>query len=158
MKTIVIPTDFNPKALNCIETLCKQQPGTPLRLIFIHLFKMSDSITELLLLSRRNKEYDYVGDGFYATCEALRSRYPQIEEIKVDFFYGSTLSMFRNYLEAHGITAVLDLEACSLQPLNRMSVNPESLFQKCGLEVVRLQPIRETTKIYKQEPLLEEVV
>ncbi len=158
MKTIVIPTDFNLKSLTCIETLCKQEPETQFRLIFIHLFKMSDSITELLLLSRRNKEYDYVGEDFYAACEALRLRFPQVADIKVDFFYGSTLSMFRNYLEAHGITAVLDLKACSLKPLNRMSVNPESLFQRCGLDVIALQPVKETSKIYKQEMLLEEAV
>lgn len=159
MKNILIPTDFNVNALTCIEDLCLQHENSQFELTFIHLFKVSDSITELLMLSRRNKEYDYVSDEFYQACEKVRARYPQIQSIKVDFFYGSTLSMFRNYLDAHGIDGVLDLKRCSLKPLNKMSVNPELLIQKCGLKVLELQPAsqRRQARVPAQE-LLQEAV
>jgi hypothetical protein len=158
MKNILIPTDFNVNALTCIENLCEQHENTRFQLIFIHLFKISDSITDLLMLSRRNRDYDYVSNHFYQACERIKAAYPQVESIKVDFFYGSTLSMFRNYLEAQGIDAVLDLKHCSLKPLNKMSVNPEGLIQKCGLEVLHLQAARKAAvRVPAQEQLQEAV-
>ena len=158
MKNILIPTDFNVNALTCIEELCQQHESSRFRLTFIHLFKISDSITELLMLSRRNREYDYVSDQFYQATERLKAKYPQIENVKVDFFYGSTLSMFRNYLEAHTIDAVLDLKHCSLKPLNKMSVNPEHLIQKCGLEVFSLEGRTQTSVRMPVQEQLQEAV
>jgi len=162
MKNILIPTDFNVDALACIQDLCRQHENSRIQLIFIHFFKLSDSITDLLMLSRRNKEYDYVSDEFYAACETLKSKFPQLAAVKVDFFYGSTLGMFRNYLEAHAIDAVLDLKNCSLKPLNKMSVHPEGLIQKCGLDVVRIQPlatqVQQVQRRYVAEELLQEAV
>lgn len=158
MKNILIPTDFNVNALTCIEELCQQRESSRFRLIFIHLFKVSDSITELLMLSRRSREYDYVSDQFYQACERLKAKYPQIENVKVDFFYGSTLSMFRNYLEAHTIDAVLDLKHCSLKPLNKMSVNPEHLIQKCELEVFSLEARTQTSVRMRAQEQLQEAV
>jgi hypothetical protein len=158
MKNILIPTDFNVSALACIENLCKQHENSRFQLIFIHLFKISDSITELLMLSRRNREYDYVSDEFYQACEKIKAEFPQIEHIKVDFFYGSTLSMFRNYLEAQDVDAVLDLKHCSLKPLNKMSVNPEGLIQKCGLEVLHLQAVQKSPNRVPAKEQLQEAV
>ncbi len=158
MKNILIPTDFNVNALTCIENLCEQHENTRFQLIFIHLFKISDSITDLLMLSRRNRDYDYVSNHFYQACERIKAAYPQVESIKVDFFYGSTLSTFRNYLEAQDVDAVLDLKHCSLKPLNKMSVNPEGLIQKCGLKVLHLQAARKAAvRVPAQEQLQEAV-
>jgi hypothetical protein len=159
MKNILIPTDFNVDALTCINDLCRQHEDSRFQLTFIHLFKISDSITDLLMLSRRNKEYEFVSDEFYQACEDLKARFPQIAGLKVDFFYGSTLGMFKNYLEAHSIDAVLDLKNCSLKPLNKMSVHPEGLIQKCGLEVIRIQPqVQQTSRAYVTKELLQEAV
>jgi hypothetical protein len=159
MKNILIPTDFNVDALTCINDLCRQHEDSRIQLTFIHLFKISDSITDLLMLSRRNKEYEYVSDAFYKACDELKAKFPQIAGLKVDFFYGSTLGMFRNYLEAHGIDAVLDLKNCSLRPLNKMSVHPEGLIQKCGLNVIRIQPrVQQRSRAYATEEHLQEAV
>lgn len=159
MKNILIPTDFNIESLNCIKDLCRQDEDSRFQLTFIHLFKISDSITDLLMLSRRNKEYEYVSDDFYKACEALKANFPQIAAVRVDFFYGSTLGMFRNYLEGNGIDAVLELKNCSLKPLNKMSVHPEGLVQKCGLDVIRIQPqVQQRARAYAVEELLQEAV
>jgi hypothetical protein len=159
MKNILIPTDFNVNSLTCIKDLCRQYEDSRIQLTFIHLFKISDSITDLLMLSRRNKEYDFVSDEFYQACESLKARFPQLVSVKVDFFYGSTLGMFRNYLEAHDIDGVLDLKNCSLQPLNKMSVNPEGLIQRCGLDVIKIKPqAQQAQPAYVAEELLQEAV
>lgn len=142
MHTILIPTDFRLQALDCISSLCEQNEGKELHLVFMHMFKLSDSIGDLLMLSRRNKEFEHVSDEFYQKCEELKASYPQIKSLKIDFFYGSTLSMFRNYIEGHDINQVLDPENCSISNLNKSSIDPVMLIRKCGLSILRLNPAK----------------
>ncbi len=159
MKSILIPTDFKTEALTCIPDLCRQTNGENLQLIFIHLFKISDSITDLLMLSRRNREYEYISDQFYQECENIKASFPQVKSIKIDFFYGSTISMFKNYLEEHNVDAVLDLSNCSVKPLNKLSVDPCGLIQKCALETIKISHEAKEPKTYYvfDEQLVEAV-
>jgi hypothetical protein len=154
MKSILIPTDFKAASLTCIPDLCRQQKGEDLNLVFIHLFKVSDSITDLLMLNRRNREYEYISDDFYLQCEHIKASFPQIKHIKIDFFYGSTIATFRNYLEGNGIDCVLDLAHCNAQPLNKRSVDPQNLIQKSGLKTLTIEPIEITAR--KKRPVFDE--
>lgn len=143
MQTILIPTDFSLSSLDCIPDLCKQQ-NNELNLVFVHMFKLSDSMSDLLMLSRRSREYEYISDGFYQQCEVLKSKFPQIRKISIEFFYGSTLGMFRNFLEAHEVDTVLDAANCSCSKLNKSSVDPVQLIKKCGLPALTV--VKTTTK------------
>lgn len=138
MQTILIPTDFSLSSLDCIPELCKQHKDDELTLVFVHLFKLSDSISDLLMLSRRSKEYEYVSDAFYQQCETLKNSFTNLNTIRIEFFYGSTLSMFKNFLEAHEVNGILHPEHCSCVNLNKSSINPAVLINKCGLPDVRI--------------------
>lgn len=140
MKSILIPTDFKPEALNCIPDLCRQSKGENLQLVFVHLFKISDSISDLLMLNRRNREYEYISDEFYQRCENIKATFLQIKHIKIDFFYGSTIAMFRNYLEGHKIDQILDPVICAVQPLNKQSIDTQNLIQKSRLKILYIEP------------------
>ena len=139
METILIPTDFKPAGLSCLPVLCEQLKGNRLNLLFVHMFKLSDSISELLLLSKRSREYEYISDEFRHNCRQLKQQYPAINSVKIEFFYGSTLSMFKNFLEAHAVTFVLDPADCSVSKLNKTSVDPGSLVERCNIPVISLQ-------------------
>lgn len=158
MKNILIPTDFSTEALACIPAMCQQSNDAEIRLVFIHLFKCSDSITDLLMLARRNREYEHVSDEFYQECEQIKASCPQVKGIKIDFFYGSTLRMFRNYLEANSIDAALDLGDCSVRPLNKRSVDPSNLIARCGLEAIKVQPAKQKSESRILNPVYEQVL
>jgi hypothetical protein len=149
MKTILIPTDFNTSSLNCVPSLCNQFKDQELAIIFVHVFKLSDDIGDLLMLSRRSKEYDYVKDDFYRIAEELKNEFHQIKSIKIEFLYGSTLAIFRNFLEAHSVNCVLNAADCSCSKLNKSSLDPFVLTGKSGLPTVSvLKTIKnETIKI-----------
>ncbi|MBE9584933.1 hypothetical protein IM792_10780 [Mucilaginibacter sp. JRF] len=140
MQTVLIPTDFNIEALKAIPLVCKQMNEEKLSFIFIHMFKLSDSVTDLLMLSRRSREYEQVSDEFYNGCTALKQQYPQIAAIKVEFLYGSTLSMFKNFLEDNDVSQVLDVKHCYAGKINKSSIDPAVLIQKSGLPVLSLKP------------------
>jgi len=160
MRTILIPTDYHISALDCIPNLCMQSENEELSFIFIHVFKLSDSINELLLLSRRSREFEQISDEFYERCETLKASYPQIKRFKMDFLYGNTLNMFKNFLEDNEVDGVLSFSNCSVSKINKSSIDPQVLIQKSGLPVINVSPIVVPQKskprsAAKEEMLLE---
>jgi len=138
MKTILIPTDFTQRSLDCIPGLCAQYDTQQVSFVFVHMFKLSDSIGDLLMLSRRSREFENISDDFYNRCTTYKKQLSNIEEIKIEFFYGSTMSMFRNFLENHEVDCVLNPADCSYNKINKASIDPQTLIDKSGLPVVSL--------------------
>jgi hypothetical protein len=136
MKTILIPTDYQASSLDCIHAVCRQLKNEELNLIFVHVFKLADSFSDVIMLSKRSREYEKVSDDFYQYCNVLRAQYPQIKNIKIDFLYGSTLSMFKHFIEANEVDMVLDTDSCSFSPIHRSSIDPAVLVKRCGLPVM----------------------
>lgn len=156
MKTILIPTDFNASALNCIPNLCAGIDEKELNIIFVHLFRLSDSIADLLMLSRRSKEFEYIGDDFHHGCRELKSAFPIIKSVRIEFFYGSTLRMFKNFLDAQGVDCILHPDFWNCEKLNKNSINPSDLIEKSGLPAVTIfkkhtKPSSETTPVLEEE-------
>ncbi len=139
MRTVLIPTDYHLSALDCIPNLCMQSENEEFTFIFVHMFKLSDSISELLLLSRRSREFEQISDEFYEECEALKAAYPQIKRFKMEFLYGNTLGMFRNFIEDNEVDGVLDLSSCSFAKINKASIDPQILIQKSGLPIITVR-------------------
>jgi hypothetical protein len=146
MKTILIPTDFTQRCLDCIPALSAQYDTQKVSLVFVHMFKLSDSIGDLLMLSRRSREFENVSEDFYNRCTNYKAELPNIEAINIEFFYGSTMSMFRNFLENHQVDCVLNPADCSCNKINKSSIDPLTLIEKSGLPMVNLM------KVQRQEP------
>ena len=164
MKTILIPTDYQSSAFDCIPSVVSQLQSEEIRLVFVHMFKLSDSVTDLMMLSRRSREYEKVSDEFYRGCNQAKAQYPQIGNIKIEFLYGSTLSMFKNFLEDNEVDAVLETQPSTFSPIHRSSINPMVLVQKCGLPVIsvnktyaRVEQAEPAAAVYQHRELLAEV-
>jgi len=159
MKTILIPTDYQPEAFDSVPALVNQLQFEDINLVFLHMFKLSDSATELMMLSRRSREFEKVSEGFYRRGNELREQYSQVNSIKIEFLYCSTLSMFRNFLEEQQIDMILERDACSFSPIHKSSIDPMVLLQKSSLPVLKLNKNQRQTvnTIAEDEPQLSEV-
>jgi len=149
MRHILVPTDFNVSSFDCFPNICRQLDQEELSFVFVHVFKLSDSITDLLMLSRRSREFEQVSEAFYERGRVIRAAYPQIKSIRIEFLYGATLNMFRDFLEVNTIDSVLEPESCILGKINKQSIDPLVLIQKSGLPVLQVR---------KDAKLQEEVV
>ncbi|EOR94516.1 : hypothetical protein [Arcticibacter svalbardensis MN12-7] len=155
MKTVLVPTNFNPAALNCIPAVCNQFQGEKLNFIFVHMFKLSDSISDLLSLSKRNREYELISDEFYQCCYEIKKEFQQIKNLKIEFLYGSTLSMFRNFLEANEVNHILDVSDFGVYKLNKSSIDPSILIKRSGLPVITVGTDVEAEQVAEQRLVLE---
>ena len=162
MKTILIPTDYQASSLDCIHAVCRQFRGEDLNLVFVHVFKLTDSFSDIITLSRRSREYEKVSDEFYRYCNVLRAQYPQIQNIKIDFLYGSKLSMFKQFIEHNEVDLVLDTEGCAFIQIHQSSVDPALLIKRSGLPVINAPKgdygsmmQQQVEAVNKEEELLE---
>lgn len=154
MKTILIPTDYQASSLACVSAICSRFNGEELNLIFVHVFKLSDSMSDVLMLSRRSREYEQVSDEFFKTMEQLRKQYAQIKNVKIEFLYGSTLNMFKTFIEANEVDAVIEIEGSGFNAIHRSSINPALLVKRSGLPVISTNNF---TYAYIKQPSAEPV-
>jgi hypothetical protein len=155
MKTlnIIIPSDFTLSSLNIIPVLIERYPKQKLNISLVHFLQLSDSISDLLLLSRRSREYQLISDEFYAGCTMLKNDYAdQIENIIPDFFYGNTIAVFKNYLEEKETDLIAMPENHNYARLTSNSFDPTILMQRSGYKIVTLKAeVKQPLTIVKAE-------
>lgn len=139
MKTVLVPTDFNVESLKIIDSLVLTNKPEKVGIIFMHAFKLSDSITEMLMLSRRSRDYEMVNDEFYAKMDAYKQKYPNdIKFIGIEYFYGGTVAAFRNFIEGVNADFIAYPKDYNFNAIHKFSINPASLTKRCGCEVIEL--------------------
>ncbi|AYL97335.1 hypothetical protein HYN43_019365 [Mucilaginibacter celer] len=127
-------------SLNIIPALVARYPKQKLNISLVHFLQLSDSISDLLLLSRRSREYRLISDEFYAGCTMLKNDYPeQIANLAPDFFYGNTVAVFKNYLEENEIGLIAMPEGHDYQQLTPNSFNPAILMQRSGYKTLTVK-------------------
>ncbi|WP_442590335.1 hypothetical protein ACSBL2_03790 [Pedobacter sp. AW31-3R] len=155
MKTILIPTDFDQLSVHqskvilgkagnelVMTSYITDQGQTfkheKVRIIFFHAYKLTDSISDLLMLRRRTAEYGQISPEFHEACASLKADYEQaIYSIGIEYFYGSTMAAFRNFVEANEVDAIFYPEDYNFQKISRYSLDPELFLKRSGLPVIK---------------------
>ncbi|NCD70120.1 hypothetical protein [Mucilaginibacter agri] len=154
MKTLLIPTDFKLQSLNCIPQLAKQVYPHKLNVLMVHMLGITDSISELLMLSRRSAEYRHIPDAFYRACNEIRSNETNnVIDIHIEFFYGNTVAAFKNFLDANDVHAIVNLQNYDYELLTEKSIDPAVLIYRGGKPIIDADP---TLPITTQVPELKE--
>ena len=152
MKTVLVPTDFKLESIKIIDALIQHQKNETLNIIFVHAFKLSDSITDMLMLSRRSRDYENVSDEFYQQINQAKAKYPsQINAIGIEYFYGSTVAAFKNFIEAFDVERIAYLKEYNFTPINKYSIDPKILTERAGCEVIQLN----TLTVHASENLID---
>lgn len=150
MKYLLIPTDFNLTTLNCIPALVKKFYPQKLEIILVHMVKLTDNMQDLAMLSRRSAERQHIGKEFYEAIELLKRTNPDsINDIRIEFFYGSTIAVFREWLEANHIEDIVVLEDHRYQMLSRNSIDPALMVNRVGKNRIRMmcEPTAKRTEV-----------
>ncbi|WP_113664080.1 hypothetical protein [Pedobacter nanyangensis] len=152
MKRVLVPTDFNVESTKIIDAIALHQGLEEVTVIFLHAFKLSDSITDMLMLSRRSRDYEHISDDFNQKIDFYTTKYEnKIKGIGIEFFYGSTAAAFRNLIEGLQIDLVVYAQNHHFAPINKYSIDPKYLTARCGCQVLEL----DTEVIAKEQELFE---
>ncbi|QNK62105.1 hypothetical protein H7F33_16350 [Pedobacter sp. PAMC26386] len=139
MKTILIPTDFNETSVYLSENILKNFKNEPVQIIFFHAYKLTDSISDLLMLSRRSAEYGQIPESFHKACyDFKKTHQEQIAGIGIEYFYGSTMAAFRNFAEANEVDYIYCPESYRFRQISKYSISPESFLYKSGIPFIQI--------------------
>jgi hypothetical protein len=149
MKTILIPTDFNEASVARTYDLVKSLRNEQIKIIFFHAYKLTDSITDLLMLSRRSTDYAQIPEEFHRACYALKEEHQDsVKVLGIEYFYGSTMASFRNFAEANEVDVIYYPEAYTFRKISKYSIDPVLFLNKSGIPVIHVTP----------EPVVQEVL
>lgn len=167
MKTVLIPTDYRTESLEYIPQLLSKFYPEEVDIVLVHMMSVTDCVRELLMLSRRSAEYKHISDDFYQACINLKNQNEgQLKNIRMEFFYGNTTAAFKNFIDANNIDAVLQISGYEYTQLNKASINPAEMIDRCGKKVVKISTLElnkkpveiklEVITETEQEPVLAE--
>ena len=144
MKTVVIPSDFKIESIQIAETVVRDS-HEEVKIIFIHLFHVADDIQDLLFSNYRKKEYEFVSETFRNECKILQDLYSEkLKSVKIEFFYGSRLAVFKNFLDYNKADCIAYSESYGIPKLAKSSLDALPIIKKCGLPLIDTDQIRET--------------
>ncbi|WP_421940742.1 hypothetical protein [Pedobacter sp.] len=151
MKTVLVPTDFNLESVQIIEALIHDQPQETFKIVFIHAFKISDSMNDMLMLTRRSRDYEIISDEFYQSLNNYKNIYQNRLNVGIEYFYGSTVATFKNFIENLEVDCIAYPKDYNFKPINKLSIDPKYLTERAGCKVLVL----DTANIPAQENLID---
>ncbi|QHT67056.1 hypothetical protein GXP67_10555 [Rhodocytophaga rosea] len=157
MKNILIPSDFSIKSLNCIDDLLCTFRNEQLNILLVHTFIMPDSISEIMSLTSRRKKCNFISPEFWNRCTQLEYENAQINSIRFECVYGSTVAVFKQFLEGQHIDLVAYPQQYQFRKLSEWSFDPARLISKSGIEVKMITTIKlekETGLVSRKEHLI----
>lgn len=144
MKTVIIPSDFSISSLQVAETIVRNA-SEEVNILFIHLFHVADDIQDLLFSNYRKKEYEFVSEEFRRECEVLKEVFPStLKSIKIEFFYGSKLAVFKNFLDYNNADFIGYSKRYGMPKLSKSSIEALPVMMKCGLPLIDADQIKES--------------
>ncbi len=154
IKKILVPTDFTGKSIDILTDYLLSNPTTKVNVTFFCGIKLSDSITDLLLLSRRTKEIEIVPKSFKNCCKCILEEFNMVENLRIEFFYGHTMALFRNFLDANRIDEIVYDPKLVLEKLNKSSLDLIDIINKCKWNKW-IPPIAEHVKSKDKETMFQ---
>lgn len=120
----------------------------------VHLVGVTDSMGELLMLSRRSAENRFIADEFYRTCHNLRKAYADsLHDIRIEFFYGNTMAAFKNYLDANNVDTIVTLKDLDYELLTEKSLDPDAFIHRSGRNTLTIDLKKPLFELPKEESL-----
>lgn len=136
MKNVLIPTDFTPASLDLIANVAQALPGK-ISIILFHALEMPDNLIDAIRRAGLKDHNQLISEALRIKCKKLKSMYSNINNISFKIMHGSTPAVFENYAEANDIDLIVYPEGYTFIPVVRESVNPERMFKKSGIELMR---------------------
>ncbi len=157
MRNVLIPTDFSIESLNLVERAVAALDDQTANIILFHAFDMNINAPDRLGNGTRVPYAHLLTDEFRNACKRIKTSNARVvQNIHVRHLYGSTVPLFRNFIDANDIDMIVCPDHFVFNPVTAQSVNPVKLFKKSGIPVIT-ELARRRTVVHSAAPLAEAV-
>lgn len=147
MKTIFIPSDFSNHSLEVAQATIAAI-DEDICLMFVHMFRIPDTTQDLLFSSYRRADAKYVSEKFKYEAEEMKDLFShKVKTVKIDFFYGKTVALFKNYLNYNNVSLIAYSSKNGVGRLSKSSIDPLPVVKKSGYKHIDIDSVEVATTI-----------
>jgi len=136
MTNVLIPTDFTTQSLDLIPAAAQQVTGK-INVFLFHAFDMPDSLVDAMNRTGLSSHHNLITEELRMKCRQIKNQCPDVANISFRLMFGTTAAVFRNYAEANDIHVIIYPAGYRFTPVVRESVNPDRMFLKSRISIVR---------------------
>lgn len=143
MTNVLIPTDFSLQSLDVILPIARQV-DEKLNIFMFHAFDMPDSLADAMRRTGIRGHHNLVTEELRLKCRQVKALCPNVSNISFKLMFGTTVVAFQNFAEANNIQLIIYPEGYKFMPVVRESVNPDRMFLKSMIVVMReIRPMQQ---------------
>lgn len=144
MANILIPTDFTTSFTATVNQVIQFIDRKPVNIILFHAFEIPFYVQDIFTKSARQPYSELLTDEFRQACKQLKDQHPKaIGKIGFKCMHGSTAAVFRNFIDANDVDAIICPDDYVHLKVHERSVDPTSFFAKAGIPVINnFKPVR----------------
>lgn len=102
--SILIPTDFSVSSLNLVKQVLLEHPEDELNILLTFECQLTDSITDLLFLSKQSIIDSHSNEDFQDGLHILKNRFgSKIRTFRIEPFFGFNSRAFRAFVQANNV-------------------------------------------------------
>ncbi len=136
MTNVLIPTDFTAQSLELASKAALRLPGK-LNIFLFHTFDMPDNLIDAMHMNGIKNHNNLITEELRLKCRQLKADHANISSVCFRLIFGNTVAVFRNFAEANDIDVIIYPNGYKHVFVVRESVNPERMFLKSGIKVIR---------------------
>jgi len=136
MTNVLIPTDFTVQSLDLVSKAALRLPGK-LSIFLFHTFDMPDNLIDAMHMNGIKNHNNLITEELRLKCRQLKADHANISSVCFRLIFGTTVAVFKNFAEANDIDLIIYPTGYKHVSVVRESVNPERMFLKSGVKVIR---------------------
>ncbi len=134
MVNVVVPTDFSIPSLDIIHNVVAKYPDERINIYLIHALRSSNSISDLLFISKRLNVGNLYDQDFMDACEIIKNKYESVlARIKIEIYYGESRKYLKSFLEHRNICAVFFAKTYRFKEISAHSQDMHLLFKNAAV-------------------------
>lgn len=142
-KRILIPVDFNVESLITLKKAIDGLGDEKIEAVLLYSEYLTDSISELLLYSPKEKKSKLIPELFHEALTILKNRYEKnLISVSVEFFHGYGTNAFKNLLEGNRIDIIYIPSEYKLKPAQN-GFDPLPIIRKSQIPFQEISWARE---------------
>jgi hypothetical protein len=142
-KRILIPVDFNVESLITLKKAIDELGDFEIEAILLYSEHLTDSISELLLYSPKEKKSTLIPDLFHEALAILKNKYEKnLISVSVEFFHGYGTNAFKNLVKGNRIDIIYIPSDYKLK-LDKNGFDPLPIIRKSQIPFQEVSWIRE---------------
>ncbi len=160
-KTILVHTDFSLNSLNTVKVFFEQyaQKSEKYEIVFLTGYELSNSITELLFISKSKIVQSIANQEFFEAFNIIKNKFEsQLHSTRIEIFTGFGQTSFNDLMKLNNVSQIFTCNGLTFnRKFNKNCFDLTKLIKKSGYDFIEIETQKENEVNYYLQSNLSRV-